>query len=339
VPDQVYPLAPLQASAGQANELNVHSRALSASAASYKRLVFVDAANPKLIATLASRPHDFVIPVKGFNKDEVQVVEIGGFTPQQLQAVMVMRDRLDRVSGLSEAKRGNVSGSATATAEAIADNAIAQRQAYIRQRFRRGIFDVLRTVGWYFYYDENIVFDLDPEDGEMMLDMLTGLPAPDPVFQGGQHDIDSGLTYDDIELEIEAYSMEYTSEATLQRNASLAMQTISGIAPLIPQTPWVKWGQVLDQFGEAFNMPNMGRLVDIGMASRLAGMQAQGGEAPARVSSMAGANARPPSRQGGGAGAGGAGTIPNTRGAPSATEGLNGSASFGQQQSRARIGV
>ncbi|MCB1007089.1 MAG: hypothetical protein KDB35_23100, partial [Acidimicrobiales bacterium] len=120
VPGFSIPLAPLVAHEPFVFDLNEHSQGMGASAAGYKRLGIVDGSDRRLLRKLQNAPHDFLVGHDGFDKDKFASLEIGGITEQMLGYYQVARDRLDRVSGMSDAARGNVEGRGTATEVAVA---------------------------------------------------------------------------------------------------------------------------------------------------------------------------------------------------------------------------
>ena len=103
----------------------------------------------------------------------------------------------------------------------------------------------------------------------------------------------SGARYDDLELEIEAYSMERTNEALLQKRGAETFQIVMGVAPMIPQAPWINWKTLFSKAGSVLNDPDLGSIVDIELANRMAGMEGGGqpGPSQARFSKAVGQDA------------------------------------------------
>jgi len=269
VPDTPYPLSPIMATMGQVDELNDHVRSASASAANYKRLILVDSKSKKLAQDVKSQPHDYVVPVEGLDRDRVIPLELGGITNQQVSYIEMARERLDRNSGIHDAMRGNVTGSATATEVSIAEGSSTVRLAYIKQQFQEAVRSVLTKVGWYMHNDDRVKFPLGVEASKE-------LGMPEPYFVGGT---DPSSRFSDLELELEAYSMERTTEALQQRRAMEAFQIIANVASAMPQMPYVDWGGLLDKMGDALNMPDLSSLVDSQMLQQM--MQQQQQEAQA----------------------------------------------------------
>ena len=263
--DSPFPLSPLAATFSQSNELNLHAKAMSASAAQYKRGIIVSAKNTKLIAALRDRKDMAIIPVESEMIDPEMVIpfEVGGISDPQLKHFALFRDRLDRLSGMDDAQRGNVTGDGTATENAIADSSSETRVSYIRRKYTEGVRRDLWVKGWYLWHDPNVEYSIGPELSEQ-LGMLQ------PTFRGGQ---DDDVRYEEMSLVIDPYSMARTSEASYQRNAMLAFQLISGAAPAMMQYPYIDWKDLLRTIGDALNMPELPDSVDFAMLQQMAQMQ------------------------------------------------------------------
>lgn len=263
VPNRIYPLSPLAAVEGQIQDLNSQAIAATASAQQYKKLVLVDATDPTLANRIRDGHDSVVLPVNGLDRQKVVPAEVGGTTSAQLNHLQVARDRLDRNSGIQEAQRGNVEGVGTATEVQVAAEAATIRINFIKQQFQDGVIRMLRTVAWFMYYDDRVTFPLGEE-------AANELGLVDPWLEGGEHDSDSGATFDDLELELEPYSMERTSEGLAQRRSMEAFQLVTNIAGMIPEAPWVRWPKVLELLGDALNYPKLSEMIDMKVAAEAA---------------------------------------------------------------------
>jgi len=252
VVDSPWPLSPIVATYSQQDELNAQARAISLANRRYKRLIFVDGTDPSLVNKVKSGEHDFVIPVKsGLRPGEIVPVEIGGATAIQIQQLGLLMDRLNRVSGITEAQKGQT-GDATATEASIADQASETRMAHCKRVFTDYVSELLRGVAWYLLHDDRVVIELGDEFASM-----TGMMQP--VYFGGPYTEDGGTTFDDLVLDIEPYSMERTGEAMMQRNAMQAFQVVSATIPLMPTSPFVDWRKLFTDLGNATNNPSLAR--------------------------------------------------------------------------------
>ncbi len=285
-PDSPYPVSPLVASYSQISELNAHVRSMSISAAKYKRLVIVK--DPELQRKLTADPHNFVILTdqEDFSKDQVVVVEIGGITSQQLEHYNLFRERLDRVSGLSDPQRGVTTAGVTATADAIAEASNTLRVDYIKKQFTAGTRQDLRSKAWYLYHEERVEFALGAEASE-------ALGMIEPIFHGGAT---PGTSFADLELQIEAFSMERVNELLLQRRTLEAANFILSLVPVLGD-PRIKWRKLVRMFGDANNMPNLVDVLDEGMIEQQAQIEqeinAAGGPSAAGGSGSPNGQSRP----------------------------------------------
>lgn len=279
VPDSPWPLGPLTMVKGRVDELNAHAVAASKSMAEYKRIVLIDASHPEL-AQMLKRPDQFVIPIKGLKKENIIQVEMGGMTEQQITALATLRDRLDRASAMSDAKRGKTSGG-TATENAIADEASGVRIAFLRQRHSAALAGVYRTVAEYFLRDDRIVYELD-EDAAQDLGM------EEPVFVGGgAMDPEAGIDPSKFTFSFEPFSMDYASAGVERQQFMEALNTTLSMAPLIPQMPFMRWRDIFNKMGDALNDEDWGEMVDLDIAAMMGGMQqALPGTAQPQMASM-----------------------------------------------------
>ena len=94
-------------------------------------------------------------------------------------------------------------------------------------------------------------------------------PGEKIMFHGGIE----GIPFEQLGIRIEPLSMERVSQVTMQRRALQMLNLVSTVAPLIPQTPYVQWKDVLGSVGDALNMPNFGDFFDMQLASKFAGVE------------------------------------------------------------------
>lgn len=285
VPDCPYPLSPLEATYKQGDELNMHVRSVQRDARNYKNAVFVKAGQDVLAKAIREGKHHGIYGIPELDKDGFFTAELFGITDQQLKMTAWERERLDRASGLTDTERGNVEAGVTATADAIASEAGVTRVAFIKQQFADGVQQALEGPAWHLYHDDETTFPLGA-DAAKDLRML------EPVFRGGSHEEGSGARYEDLELEIEPYSMGRVSEAVLQKRLADTFAMVTGSAPIMAETPFIDWRLLWDQAGDATNQPHLGDLIDedlleemtqVKMASQqqgdpMLGKQAQGGK-------------------------------------------------------------
>lgn len=247
VPNRPYPLGPIQATHGQSRQLNDQSRAMHKAAASYKRLVLVSAQATKLKEAIAAGEHDGVIAIPGLKEEDYIVVEVGGLNEQMVSSRNILRDVLDRVSGISDAQRGSVTGDASATENTIAAEASETRTGYVKQQVANAVINAARQAGWYLWNTDAVIFSL----GE---DAANELGAVDPVFVGGSSWI-TGYTFEDLEIEIAPFSLERVNEAVIQTNTLKAIELTINAAPVIRQFPELHWKEMWRSAGATLGVP------------------------------------------------------------------------------------
>lgn len=292
VTDETFPLSPCVATEVQVEDLNDHVTAASHSAAQYKRLVFVDARDPGLIDSIKKDPDMFVVPVNGLDKQKVVQVELGGITQEQITYIGMARERLDRATAMQDAQRGNVTGAGTATENQIADQASETRMGFLKKRFTAQAARCLKKMAWYIYHSNKFAIPLGAEGAAELgqaPQMIQGPMGPvaipaEPWFHGGYFFQKTGLSFEHLELKIEPYSMERTSEALQMARMQQAIQLSTTIAPIVPMNPHVRWKLLFQMIADTNNMPELAELIDFDMAAKLGGqMMALPGQAQVRA--------------------------------------------------------
>jgi hypothetical protein len=140
---------------------------------------------------------------------------------------------------------------------------------------------VFRNVGWYMFHDGKITFPVGGEDAR-------SAGIQDPVFVGGLKVGD----WDDMQIDVDAYSMERTSELLSQKRAVETFQVVTTAAQAMPSMPWVRWRDLMSFLGDAQNVPQLQDFIDESVLQQVqqamsappSGKMAEGGvggEAPA----------------------------------------------------------
>jgi len=291
VPDDTWGLSPLIAVEGQIRDLNMHARNTSKRAARRKRPVFVDESMEGALAEkLQDARDDEVIGIAGFDSSKIYGTEIGGITDQDLTYGELARNRLERVSGLTEQQRGQAGAADSATEAAIAKEGGDIRLEYTKLQFQRLVRKQLKTVAWYYHHDEDTRHVVSPEAAEELGIPL--LPGQSLTIEGGN----PRIPFDLLGIEIEPLSMERTTTASQQRKGQELVQTVISIGQAMLQMPYIQWGDLLDIVGESHNVPRMGELFNMETLSQFVQIQQELGQAnpQAQISQ----NAQPKSSQG-----------------------------------------
>lgn len=266
VPDDPYPLSPIIALVPQMDDVNHHLRSMRYSASAYKRIIAVDSRNAKLAQDIRDKDDLYVVLADGIDPSQIVPMEIGGITPQQVQYSSMAQDRLDRVSGVHDAMRGNITGQPTATEISVAESSSGLRMAHLKRQFQESVNETMRNVAWFLFHDRKVVFPLG-EDG------IAIMGEPEPMFSASAM---VGV-FDDLDLDIDAMSMERVSDMVLQKRAMEMLQLISTMSQQILAAPHVKWNEVMSMVGDAMNIPNFADLID---QQKVMQMQQGAGQAP-----------------------------------------------------------
>lgn len=225
VPGRPYPLSPLVATARQQEELNLVADANSQGVKDYKQIGLIDSDHAKVGEVIVDGEHMNLYSVEDLASAIVQNHELGGLTPQMLQMEALMRDRLNRNSGIDDARRGQPRG-VSATEADITDRAGSVRLRQMQQRFARFVREVFEGVIWY---------------------MAAGIlkqPLPD----------------DSLLIEIEPMSMSRPSELVMQQRLSIEINAAMQIGQGMVTMPWVDWGMFAQRIGDALDNPDFARM-------------------------------------------------------------------------------
>lgn len=250
VPDRPFPLSAMQAAKPQVDELNAHSGQMSEDAGTAKRLLAYDRGNPELGKKIAATPNGHTLGVDGKPSDSVMPIEFGGPQEANLRYAEMLKERMDRILGISETRRGNVDPNATATADAIAEAGTSKRETFTKavfqeqvgQLFSRALF-LLRSTR---LAQRGVTLD-DPVSGE----------RAGAIFVGGGRP--GGLpAEEETDCTVEPYSLELTSEQLLQKRSIQNVEMISKVAPMARSFPEWNWPQMIDDHFNAFNVQGGG---------------------------------------------------------------------------------
>lgn len=262
VPGDPYPLGPLQANCEQIEELNKQTEAQLRADLSYKRLGIVADKGKGLRRRLEKAEGGQLIDVVEFDSSNYAPIEVGGSSEQQQVQVNTARQRLNDALGMSEAIVGNVTGAGTATENSIAAEASLNRTAFLQQRVADCTRDVLEKVAWYFHHSRAVVMALDtPESGGTQF-VAAGGPIPTPTFYGGVYDEEADGSFSSLDFEVDIHSMPRMSEATLAQQVVDSDLFLLQAAPLMPQTPWVRWHEYMRWRADRLNTTGMADWID-----------------------------------------------------------------------------
>jgi hypothetical protein len=269
VPDSVFPLSPLVATEGQIMDLNDQVSAATRAMQRYKKMIGVPSA--AAAAKIKNNPDGYVVQLPfEMGKPQFAEMEIGGHSDRQLEHMQITKERVDRTLGMDETMRGNTSGGATATEHTLANESAMARMSEIKESFTKATVNLLESMAHYMYYSDTVVFPMGDEVLEAYDIKSPEGQSIQPWYRGGEEDHGSGYSFYDLELEIEPYSMERSSEGMVQQRAIQRHELVTGSLEYMERFPDFPWKQHFKDMGDSLNQPNMDALVPEEMLNRLA---------------------------------------------------------------------
>jgi len=285
--DWSLPVSPLSMVIDQAEDFNNLAIVNSEASKDYKR--FVVTQNESVGAKIASISHGNCATVPGFDPQSAQQYEIGGVTNQMQNQESLAEQRLDRNIGLGGAVKTPKKG-ITATAETIAEEKTDVRLSWMESRFMKGVTQVIKSASWYFHYTPEMVYGIGDQKtgmegtfigGENLEDVasVASLVSPE-LLANVQESIETGQltapprgSWYNLEIEVDLYSTRRTDEAMEQKRAIETLNILMQIAPVMKETPYMAWDEILDMLGERINKRSLGSLVDLDMLEQVAQIQ------------------------------------------------------------------
>lgn len=261
VPDRPHPLSVILANAGHIERATRVGRAVDEGIKSYAKMAVTSDTTIAELMNDGQHTGIYTTASLGDLAGKLVSIEKGGVTQQMLEARQLVRADRDRALGMDDVQRGVVTGDATATEVAEASQAAGARVAQIKSRYQDFVRRILKTVGYYLFSTDEVTFTLGEEASEAM----GAPPGHEALFEGGSFEAGSGVTYDDLGLEIEPFSMERPSDQTKVLRASFYTNVLPVLAPALPQLAAAGWKiePLLRAVGDAYAIPNLEKGVDM----------------------------------------------------------------------------
>jgi hypothetical protein len=260
-----FPLSIMVATAEQVEALNMQTNAASEDARTYKRIGLGQSENAQDANRIKMTPNGEMVLLDSV--DTVKQMELGGVSDMMMKHINIERDRLERLSGMSAASRGNPKGDISATAEAIASEGNRNRLAGIQSSYRKAVQSIFRTAAWFMVNGEDQVFSLGEEGAKFGID----------EFIGGL-DGRSKFRFHDLSLAIDNYSMEHTDQALVQKRMVEMFTLLRDTAPIMVQTPYIKWKEPMERLFEIANIHGASDWIDDQLLGQAQGQQQMGND-------------------------------------------------------------
>lgn len=269
VPGEPLGAGPCELVREQVEELNRHANALSESAKRRRKILLGSMFNAEDAKAVFEARDGSMVMLDGFETKRFEAVEWDGITQEQLAAIQVMRDRVQRGSGLDDALRGAVTGTGTATETAIAAESAGVRVSHMADRFAGCDEMLLSGVLWYVLHARSLRVRLRPE--------AAGIPPEiakqtEVVVRGGMR---PGMNWHDFRLRVQRRTMARESDAARQARLGRAVATTLSIAQIAPQiAPYTDVRRLLEMAGQAEGVEELEMIVSPDAAAALFGAQA-----------------------------------------------------------------
>lgn len=261
--DEPYPMSLLAATQKTVNELNAHAKLTSHEAATAKRIGLFDANDKALAAAMVNGVSGTAYGVPGFRREAFEIADFGGPNPASIEHQARLADRIDRVGGLTDARRGNVEPSSTATAEAIADRAADMRSRQMHRMYTLAVIRTLDGLLWIMQRFRSVSFHVsatNPKTGKPESATYVGGPLP------GQEPPRQRTT----SVNIEPYSMEMVNQALLQARMERMLEVVPNTLDYALKNPAYKVRNAIDDYCQAFNISGgADRYVDFEMLEQM----------------------------------------------------------------------
>lgn len=280
VPKHPEPLSPIASVQAQSDELNLQRQVISRNMASHKKGIATTGLAGGSLEEMVKEFEDnsvFHLPnVDDSVRAMIQEIELGGINEVHLTQFQFLQDSLNRNSGIDDTLQGNIPKDATATAVATASQSTTRRSGFLVLKFVKFLEDILKKEAWYYFHDERAQVSLGPEAEADFMD-ATGQLVAEPVWIGGVSD-DEDVSFEDIELEVDLYSVGQTSQEAERMKSQQMLELAMTIVPMMPQTSlYFDWKTWLEVEGERMGEPKFAQLFDVDSA-RAIGMLQLGGE-------------------------------------------------------------
>lgn len=250
VPEQVYGLSPLTVTKRIAAEVNQFRRAAAKDAESAKRLTVIGGKSNEIIDMARQAASGSVLSAAHFN-GKIATVDTGGVNPEVYKALQVAREGRDRLSGLTDTIRGNLTG-VTAGEIQTAQASANARLEYGKGIFRDAVGEVYLRMLQTCEAREDFVFPIayrDPESGQMVRSVFYGGPA------GGLEELQDFPFKPSYRCSVEPRSMEYVNQSLYRDQLVKAQEGFMRIVAAMKADPALKGRAMIDDLFDTLNMP------------------------------------------------------------------------------------
>lgn len=280
VPEQIYPLSPLAVTASLVDEINAHAGQVSSDADESRTVTVINGSNKTLVEAVTRGRHGSVWKVPGFDSSQIAQAELGGPRKEQLDYIEYLRARLDRLSGLTDIRRGNLEKGIKAAQVYEASAADDFRRKWMQTMFFDTVANMLGGAAWYLVNSPNSVFHLPIpkgafDSGEFEDMAKASHEMEEGTFYGGVEDVED-FDFNNLRLELDTNSLTLTSERALREQMTFSYQQLITWAQAMPNMPWVNWIALIDDYFGRLGVKDARKYIDFAMVAAMTqGLQAQ----------------------------------------------------------------
>lgn len=298
VPRSGWPMGPLQAQEGLTRYVNAQAKVNLRRAKDRKDLLAYDDVDQKNAELLLSAPDGSGVGLNlGGSAAKMEQLKFGGVNEDELMYEQWLVALHERGSGIGAAQLGQKTGQ-TATHDAIGASGLATRIGFLEQKVYDAVKRDITTVAYFYWKTDSVVETMPAEFHEELAKQGIQVPPGAQVQWKG----DQKTPFDDLEFEIEPYSMQRTDEANQQALALQLFQLLTQTAPMIAQAPWMPWQEMFNRLGKAMNFGELGDKIDYQMAQQIGLMLLQAQVEPQQTEGSGGSSPRMSSDMGSGPG-------------------------------------
>jgi hypothetical protein len=290
VPNEVRKSSPLIANGSLIEQLNATERAIDVLTNSAKTLVIVDGmpnSDPTVITkdgltAIEDARHGEVVRVPGFSRDRIEVVQIGGPTPEAIAVADRRRAQVRRNLGMPDVGLGETGSGSTLGENQIADANLDLMTDAMDKRAKRLAGRVYMTAAWYAENDSRTVSQYDGET------MLGGSTKADMEMSAGRalnakmvtpewheqavsempEDQGEPLNFEELDVTVERVK---TDPQSLQRfqQATEFVTVAAPLAPLFAQLGAQGFEKFMERAADEYGVSELATLFDMEAAAEM----------------------------------------------------------------------
>lgn len=268
VPGSTVGLSHLAAIETQSRELNDWRRAVNKAGRDSKTIVAVeDDEDGELKRTINEAAHGDAVDFKTLTREgrpTFAMLDFSTLSNTMYAHDSYLQEQYDRAAGMPDPAQGVVSGDATATEITAAVGAGDLRLGYHIEQFNACMSDLGELMAHQMYHRKEFSVSLVGA-GSRRSRLVARAPGGEiepaimPVWDGGPEE---GVAFDDLHIRFNFLSTQHQTAQARQARGQRIVETLERVAPLMPQAPWIRWQDFMEDLAAYWDEPGMAHLVD-----------------------------------------------------------------------------